>query len=392
MPALKHGFNLVFIREIRYILRHRATLFITLIGPLLSFVLITYIFMQGVPRDLPVAVVDQDHTELSRTVNRLLDATPIAATDRDFTSLKSAQLALEKGDVNAIVVISEGFEKNIRKASQSDVALYINNLNVVKAGLLNSGLRKALLTISTGVKLKSHIANGKTYQQAYESSLPVAVNSKVLFNPFLNYAYFLAAALMPMLIIAFTLLASVYSIGRELRHGSGRSLIRLSGGSIVTALFAKLLPYTMVYTFMAMVMNLILFHNLGMPMHGNFGLIFLSEILLIVSYQFLAIFFLSLFKNMRLVLSVASAYSMMALTFSGLTFPLYGMPSGAQVFAQIFPFTHWLRVFIGQAMRDEAIQHSFSSMQIFVVFILVGMLCVPRLSYILQTPKFWGKQ
>jgi len=348
--------------------------------------------MQGVPRNLPVAIVDNDFSALSRTVNRMVDATAIVATNRDFTSLSDAQRALEKGDVDAIVYIPEGLDKEIRKGNQADIALYINNLNVLKSGLLNSGIQKALLTLSTGIKLKSHIAKGNTYKQAYDKSIPVSLNAKVLFNPYLNYAYFLASALMPMLLIVFTLLGTVYSIGRELRLGTGQSLIRVANNSFVTALAAKLLPYTAIYFTMAMLINYLLFAILGLPLHGKFAVVLLSEIMLIISYQFLAVFLLALFKNMRLVLSIASAYTMMALTFSGLTFPLYGMPPGAQVFSQIFPFTHWLQAFIGQTMRNEAIQYSFASMLYFSVFAIIGMLCVPRLKHIMLTPAFWGKQ
>lgn len=383
---------MIFVREMRYIFRHRTTMFITVLGPVLSFILICLIFQQGVPDSLPVAVVDNDHSAFSRTLNRMVAATAIAETDRSYLNLNDAQKALEAGTVDAVIYIPAKTEQNIINGKQVDIPLYLNNTNVVKSGLLNSGIQKALATLSAGVKLKFHIAGGKTYQQALENSIPVSVHSTALFNPYLNYTYFLASALLPVLLIMFTLLATVYSIGRELRHGSGRSFIRMSGDSVLVGLFAKLTPYTFIYICMALLMNILLFNHIGMPMRGNIWVLILSETVLIISYQFLAIFFLALFKNMRLVLSVVSAYAMMALTFSGLTFPVFGMPSGAQVFAQLFPFTHWLKVFIGQAMRNESLEHSFSAMQICMVFIIIGALCIPRLKYILITPKFWGKQ
>ena len=47
---------------------------------------------------------------------------------------------------------------------------------------------------------------------------------------------------------------------------------------------------------------------------------------MILSYQFMAIFIVTLTRNLRLAISIASAYTMLALTYAGLTFPLFGMP------------------------------------------------------------------
>ena len=57
---------------------------------------------------------------------------------------------------------------------------------------------------------------------------------------------------------------------------------------------------------------------------------------MILSYQFMAIFIVTLTRNLRLAISIASAYTMLALTYAGLTFPLFGMPVIAQVISKIF--------------------------------------------------------
>jgi ABC-2 type transport system permease protein len=45
----------------------RATYaFFTFLGPLIAFILVIWLFSYNVPRELPVALVDLDHTSLSR--------------------------------------------------------------------------------------------------------------------------------------------------------------------------------------------------------------------------------------------------------------------------------------------------------------------------------------
>jgi ABC-2 type transport system permease protein len=112
---------------------------------------------------------------------------------------------------------------------------------------------------------------------------------------------------------------------------------------------------------------------------------------MIVTYQLLAVLLISVTANLRLGLSLASAYAMMALTFSGLTFPQFAMPVIAKVFSYLFPFTQWVKIFISQAIRGEAVVHVLIPMAIFVLFILLSVSFLPRLKKVLRTEKYWGK-
>ncbi|MEI6697348.1 MAG: ABC transporter permease, partial [Bacteroidota bacterium] len=221
--------------------------------------------------------------------------------------------------------------------------------------------------------------------------LPIQLHSVVLFNPFISYSYFLTMGLMPVILIVFTLLGTTHAIGSELLRGSGPKWLEAANGNIVYALLGKVLPYTLIFTLIAIFMNVILFYNLGLPLHGKLHIILISEFLLILSYQFLSIFLLGLFSNLRLCLSVGSAYSMLALTYSGLTFPVTAMPAFAQAFANIFPFTYWLKIFVGQTLRGEPAANSIAPMYVLWAFILLGMLFIPRLKHLLLNKEHWGK-
>ena len=153
----------------------------------------------------------------------------------------------------------------------------------------------------------------------------------------------------------------------------------------------KLVPYCVIFYMQAMVMNLVFFSVLGLPLNGHLGLIIISELLLILAYQFMAVFFVTIMKNMRLALSIASAYTMLAVTFAGLTFPSFGMPDIARVFSRVFPFSYWLELFSGQTLRGEPSANAIVQMLFISVFILAGALLTPRLRYILTTPKYQGK-
>lgn len=381
----------VFFREIDRMAGSTIYLFTTLIGPLISFIILLSIFSDGVPRNLPVGIVDQDHTPLSRKIGMWVGATSEAEVVAHYPNEQEAYRQMKAGEIEAILVIPEGTEKNILKGTGETIRVFINNSNILKGGFLQKGIYKSLATLSGGIKLQVAQKSGLSYVQAKAKIQPVRLQQHVLFNPFGNYSYFLLSALLPLMIVVFTLLSVVFAVGIEVKEGTGPDWLQQADGSLIVALTGKLVPYTLLMFINVMVMNVIMFVQMGTPLQGSFFFLLISEVFLIMTYQLLAVFLIAATANLRLGLSLASAYSMMALTFSGLTFPQFAMPLAARIFSYIFPFTYWIKIFISQAMRGEAITHALIPLASYLPFILLSVAFLPRLKRLLKEEKFWGK-
>lgn len=381
----------VLTREVERMSGSTIYLFTTLIGPLISLVIFLSIFSEGVPGNLPVGLVDMDNTVLSRKMGQWINATSEAEIVFRSPNLDEARHMMEKGEIQAVVLIPEGTEKEILKGSGQTVSVYINNANILSGGYLQKGIYKALATLSGGIKIQVALKKGATEEQAMAKIQPVKMHQHVLFNPFGNYAYFLLSALFPLMIILFTMLSSIYAVGIELREGTGPDWLDHSGDSVIVALVGKLVPYTLLFIVNVIVMNTILFVQMGTPLQGSFVLVVLGEIVLIVAYQLLGVLFVALSSNLRLSLSLASAYSMMALTFAGLTFPQFSMPLIARIFSLFFPFTYWVKIFISQAFRGESSLQGILLIGALLAFILVSVLSFPLLKKHLKNEKYWGK-
>ncbi|MGE4586013.1 MAG: ABC transporter permease [Mangrovibacterium sp.] len=387
----KNPFFKVLFREIDRMSGSAIYLFCTLIGPLFAFLLLQATFSKSIPRDIAMAVVDQDRSALSRKIRQSINAAPEAEVCARLTNLKEAYGLMARGKIDAIVLIPQDTEKNILKGMQQKIPAFINNMNILKGGYLQKGVYKTLASLSAGLKIQLAVKKGQNVEQAMVRSVPVRLNQHILFNPFGNYAYFLLTALLPLMILVFTLLTTVYAVGLELREGTGPDWLLHANGNLIVALAGKLLPYTLLYGMVSMVMNVILFIHMETPVHGSFMLIILGELWLILTYQFVGILLVSALANLRLALSIGSAYSMMALTFSGLTFPAFGMPAVAEVLSFLFPFTYWIRIFISQAMQGGPQMQGVKALCCFLPFILLSLLFFPRLKRILQDKTYWGK-
>jgi len=379
-------------RETRRIADSWVLIFTTIVAPAFAFLAIMWLFSSGVVRDLPVAVVDMDHTSFSSKITRMIDAIPVCKVTCRLSSVDEGKKMMEAGKIDAVVVLPEHLEQRLLDNGAPPIAVYINNTNVVKGGALKSGLYTTLSTISAGVKVQVAIKKGETPGQAIERARPVKVNVHLLFNPFGNYSYFLVLGLLPLLAVVFIFLGSVYALGMELKEGSAGELISLADNNIVVALVGKMLPYTFLFFMDMMLMNIFLIKTLGTPLHGSLLIILISELLLIVSYQLLAVLVLKLTANLRLSLSLGSAYTMMALTFSGLTFPSMAMPLAAKLFSWVFPYTFWLQIFMSQTLRGEPAPEVLFPFLAFIPFILGGILAFPGMKRKLSHHNYWYRE
>ena len=108
--------------------------------PLLAVVLVVWMFSSAIPRNLPVGVVDEDHSGLSRQLVRMLDASPGIQVVDEFDSESSAQNALRSVRVYAMVNIPRDFERDIKRGVKTEVTLRHNAQFATHSSLLQRAL------------------------------------------------------------------------------------------------------------------------------------------------------------------------------------------------------------------------------------------------------------
>jgi ABC-2 type transport system permease protein len=235
------------------------------------------------------------------------------------------------------------------------------------------------------------MSEGKTEKDAMARIVPVNIQKHILFNPFTNYSYFLNSAMLYVMLYLFVFLSSIYTLGNELKKGTGKNLLETSNNSVRIALAGKMFPYTIIFTGFAMLINFLLYQVEGMPLNGSFSVIFIGQIITIITYQLMGLIFIGVTINLRLALSLGSAYSMMGITFSGLTFPLEAMPKIAQIFAAFFPFTWWEKIVISQSLRGAPLSDALPYICYILAFQLIAFGFLKVYKRHLGNPKYWGK-
>ena len=67
--------------------------------PLLLLLWVGALFNGGLVRDLPVGLVDEDHSSLSRALARTLDSSPSIRLSAEYASLAEGAQALRNGEI-----------------------------------------------------------------------------------------------------------------------------------------------------------------------------------------------------------------------------------------------------------------------------------------------------
>ncbi len=391
MPGFLSHTGAVMRREMHR-LTHQPMYFVLMIVlPVVSFAFFALLFNQGAIRNIPIAVLDEDNTTLSRKVAQMIDDTPTALVARDIQSMAEGERLIREGKIMAVVQIPAFFEKNILSNSQTHLESYVSGTNITVNGLLSKDIQTAVTTFTGGIQLQVLMKQGLTQRQAMAQLMPVRFDRHVLFNPHINYGYYLSPSFMPMMLMIFVVMVTVFSIGTELKHSTSREWMAAGNDSVGAALLGKVLPITAVMFLISLVMLLINFKIVGTPLNGSLTVILIGTLLFILSYQSISVLIVSLLANLRLSLSIGGGYSVLAFTFSGLTFPIMAMWEPMQWVSKIFPFTFYTDIFVDQMLRGTPWVYSLPDLGYMMLFVVLPLLCLPRLKRVCTEEKFWGR-
>lgn len=378
-------------RELGRIVRFPAYLMTLTLLPAVSLILFAELFDRGVPRDLPIVVVDMDRTPTSRKLIKMIDIAPETLLSCEAQDIRQAEQLVRSGKCDAMVLINRGFERQVLSKESADVVAYVSGVNILKNGLISKGLMTTISTFSAGVDLQLLSTLGLTADEAMAQARPIRIDSHLLFNPYTNYSYYLTPLFMPMMLLVFTVLATIFAIGSELRYSSSAEWLAVANGSLGVAVVGKLLPIFIMMTAMASTILILLFDLVGVPLHGSIWLLILAGEIFILAYISVAVFIVTLAADMRLAMSVGGGYAVMAFSLSGITFPAMAMCGWMRWLAHLFPFTAYSRVVIDVAMRGAPDAEVVMEICEMLLFLLLPIMLWPRLRRVTSNPEYWGK-
>jgi ABC-2 type transport system permease protein len=356
------GFRRILGRELRQIAARPALAFMLAPMPLIIFLALAVVFAPGLPRDLPVAVVDLDGSTLSRQVVRMVDAASDVDVTEKVPTLSEARQALVARRVYAILLIPSHMEQDLQLGQSPEIVVFSNSQFLTAGGIAARSIATSVLTFSAGVSVRTLEARGVGIDRALDLVTPIPVQQSPLFNPSLDYIQFLLSSIMPTIMQIFICAAAVLSFSRERHSPNGMArLFRLSrtpGRAIV----GKLLPYTVLGMLGLLLGDILLFSYFGASFRGNVPIFFLNGLIFVLACQALGALIALIARDTTGALGMMGLVVAPAFGFAGVSFPRFGMSTFSQAWGAIIPLTPYLELRTDQTLRGAPLEYSLPTM------------------------------
>ncbi len=369
-----HSIGKVSMREIHRLVSKPIYFFCMLIVPVVCVVFFLSLMWEGLPTDMPVAVVDMDGTATSRKLVRQLDAFEQTEVVYKTASFDDARQEMQKGNVYGIFYIPKGFTVDATTGRRPTLSFYTNATYLIAASLLFRDMKTVSVLAGASVGLQTGLARGYTTDQIMAQLQPVVIDTHAIGNPWINYSVYLNNTILPGMLQLMIFLVTVFSIGTEIKYATAREWLRAGNYSFTLSLIGKLLPQTLIFMVTALLCCSALYGFNAFPLNSGWLPMIAALFLLVVASQAVGVFMIGTLPTLRLGLSFASLFGMIAFSIVGFSFPVLGMHPTLQALSNLFPLRHYFLIYVDQALNGRDIFYTWMEYLWLLAFLILPFL------------------
>lgn len=380
-----------FRRETRFLRHSFWDLALLTWVPLLLLATVAIQLSAGIMRDLPIVIVDQDGSGIARETARRLDAAPglrVAAVTGD---MKQAEHLVRTRHAYAVVLIPTGTARTaLRGQTARLLAFYNASYSTASGAALReiSGVVQAYAARLAAEQSAIVVGPGKVRRP------PIAVQSRILFNPQGSYELQLIALIHPALLHLIFMVTVAGALGRELRDGTIGAWIGEAGkGEAMMRIAGKIAPYLLVFMGWGALATAYLAIGRGWPVTGSIVLLLAGYAAMYLAYVGVAILFAGLTLSMGSTLSLTGLYAGASFAFAGAIFPIEAASAFARLWSALLPYTAFAQLLAEQWMMGSPALVSLRHLLVMLVFLPAGLaIGLPRYLAAATRPDTWGRR
>lgn len=365
-------------REIKVMTSRGTYLAMMVIVPVLTMLFFVGLLSEGLPLKVPTAIVDQDHSEMSRTITRNLASTELIDITRDYESYSAAMEGVRRGEIYGFFVIPPSFQKDVISGRQPTLEYYNNLTYFVPGTLAFKGFKTIAVTTSSGVVRNLLQSVGVPDDVATPMLQPVTINEQPIGNPWLNYSIYLSPSFIFGVLALLIMMMTVFGITIEIKNGTSVEWLAKARGSMFIALVGKLTPHFVVWSIVGQFALALLFCYCHFPC-GDLGALMLAMELFIIASQAMGVLFASIVPNPRLALSIVSLLGILSFSFAGYSFPVQNMYGAIAIFSYLMPVRYMFLIYIFTGLDGFPMYWSRYYYMALVIFPLVATTLIWRL-------------
>ncbi len=298
--------------------------------------------------NLPMMVWDQDQSASSRAVVTALENTGTFAIQERVDDMETIESAMERGDINAAIVIPPDYAEEINKLRGEPVLFVVlNGAESIPAQESLRAIEGVARDIGENLVIQRLGLDPETFA-GFDFGL------RVWFNEELSEALYTTPAELGLMLEFTVLLFAALSFSRERELGTLEQLLVMPFSSL-EIMIGKSIPVILVGFFDFALMLAMVHFAFGVPVRGSLLLLFvLAFVYLLVELSkgmVISVISRSQHQAFLLVMLVGMADFM----FTGYAAPVEGMPRVIRLFANLVPAHHWLTILRGVLLKGAGL-------------------------------------
>lgn len=303
-------------------------------------------------------VVDQDASTMSRGVVDRLAASGRFGREAGSASVRLGDEALMRREVELVLVIRNGFERDVVRDRRADVQLLVNAEDGAAAGVTQAYAREILARYAAELSVEltpvAAIAGARSERPPVRGQPVVEVRSRGWYNLELDYRHYMVPGILVQLLTIVGTLLTAMNIVREKEAGT---LDQLNVTPVSRPVFiaAKLLPLWMIAMVVLAIGLVVARVAFGVPIRGSLLLIFAGAALYLVAALGIGLWVSAVTETQQQAMFVNFSILLVYLLMSGLFTPVSSMPEWAQWVARVNPMMHFIDMMRAVMLRGAGL-------------------------------------
>jgi ABC-2 type transport system permease protein len=320
------------VKETRQILRDKQQLFLLMFPPIVQICLYGFALSPDV-QDLRLGIVDECKTYKSRELSSALVENRVfkiskAPDNLAPDNLDSLMKSIERGKLDAGLVIPPNFDRQISQGHQASVQLIIDAVDANTAGITQGYATQMIQTYARGL-LPTQPPRPVTSQVTYA------------YNPGLISSWFFVPGVLGLVLTLTGTLVSSVTLVKEKDSGTLEQLLMTPAESW-EILVAKIVPLLIMLNgtvLLALAVGKIMFN---LPFRGNFfTYMFVSGIYIFVVIS-IGIILATISKNQRQAILTSFFFNLPLIQLSGAISPIESMPDFFRMLTYLDPLRYYI--------------------------------------------------
>ncbi len=332
-----------FLREFTLVKGDMGILIFLILLPLAYPIVYSLIYNPELVREVPIVIVDNDRTPMSRELVRRLDATEGIRSIGYATDLSDARKAMNSHEVYGILEIPEGFDRKIGREEEANAVMYCEMSLLLRYKAILVGVTNVMLDMGADITTE-RIDMIAPLAETISTGDLMPINNINMGNIEGGFDSFIMPGIL-ILILQQAIILGVGMCGGALREHPlrGGSILK---GSILTSMLARMTVFLIIMIVPAIYIVHYVPLMFKFPMAGDIFQELLLVVPLVISTIFLGFIIQGAVRERESIFLLWVVTSLIFLFLSGLTWPRYAMSEVWRCLSDCVPATWGVEGFI----------------------------------------------